>query len=396
MAPRRRRRAASGPLACVMGDIDLVMPIALAGLRCAAVADAGDPVHYSRFTERTVEAVDQWTRADELVDRLLELAAAESAPPVLFYQTDGDLLVVSRQRDRLAGGFRFVVPEAQLVEDLVDKSRFQALAGELGLPVPASRHVEPAAGDLGDVDLAFPLVVKPLSRAFPAWLAVEEEAKAIRVDGRDDLARLWPRLAAEGLTVLLQELIPGDERRIESHHAYVDADGEIAAEFTGRKIRTYPPEFGHSTAVETTRVADVTELGREVLRRLGLRGVAKVDFKRGPDGRLHLLEVNPRFSLWHYVGALAGVNIPAVVHADLTGAPRPPRRPVREGVTWCRPWPDRLAARAAGVPMRRWLGSALRAEAKAGMRWDDPLVFALGKVWPRVAARAGLPGASRT
>ena len=43
-------------------------------------------------------------------------------------------------------------------------------------------------------------------------------------------------------------------------------------------------------------------------------------------GRLHLLEVNPRFNLWHHPAAVAGVNLPALVHADLTGAPRPSGR----------------------------------------------------------------------
>ena len=55
------------------------------------------------------------------------------------------------------------------------------------------------------------------------------------------------------------------------------------------------------------------ELGRTLVQRLGLRGVAKFDFKRAADGRLFLLEVNPRFNLWHHPGALAGVNLPALV-----------------------------------------------------------------------------------
>jgi predicted ATP-grasp superfamily ATP-dependent carboligase len=376
-----------------MGDMDMVRPLALAGIPCAAVAAPGNPVHFSRFTSRTVQGVDQWTQSGELIDRLLDLARSERLPPVLFYQTDGDLLAVSRHRDRLSTAFRFVLPPASLVEDLVDKSRFQQLAASLDLPVPASHLVRPAVDAPDTVTLPFPLIVKPLSRAFPAWFAVEEEAKAIRVDDARALADLWPHLARAEIDVLLQELIPGEESRIESHHAYVDATGDIAAEFTGRKIRTYPPEYGHSTAVQTTRASDVAQLGREVLRRLGYRGVAKVDFKRGADGRLHLLEVNPRFNLWHYVGAVAGVNIPAVVYADLVGAPRPAVGLAREGVTWCRLWPDRSAARAADFPLRRWLPWALRADSWSVIRWDDPLPFVCGRVWPRIAsARRALRG----
>ena len=55
----------------------------------------------------------------------------------------------------------------------------------------------------------------------------------------------------------------------------------------------------------------------------GLTGVAKLDFKRDRSGKLHLFEINPRFTLWHHAAAIAGVNIPALVYADLTGAPWP-------------------------------------------------------------------------
>src|SRR3712207_372716 len=135
-------------------------------------------------------------------------------------------------------------------------------------------------------------------------MPIAGSAKALRLDSPEELRALWPRLAAVGLEVLAQELVPGPETRIESYHVYVDGQGEIVGEFTGQKIRTYPLEYGVSTAVTTADLPDVASLGRELTRRLNLRGVAKFDFKRGPNGRLYLLEINPRFNLWHHAGAI--------------------------------------------------------------------------------------------
>jgi predicted ATP-grasp superfamily ATP-dependent carboligase len=160
---------------------------------------------------------------------------------------------------------------------------------------------------------------------------------------------------------------------MESYHAYVDERGNTVGEFVGRKIRTLPAAYGDSTALETTDAADVLALGRTLLRRLKLRGVAKLDFKRGPDGRLHLLEVNPRFNLWHHLGAVAGVNLPALVYGDLVGWPRPIGGQAQPGFRWCKPWKDAAAARAAGMSLGRWVPWALRCEAKSGVAWDDPL-----------------------
>jgi predicted ATP-grasp superfamily ATP-dependent carboligase len=196
------------------------------------------------------------------------------------------------------------------------------------------------------------------------------------VDTPAQLRGLWDRLAAAGLEVVAQELVPGPETSVESYHVYVDRSGAIVAEFTGQKLRTRPTSFGQSTTVQITQRADVATLGREVTRRLELLGVAKIDFKRDLQGKLHLLEVNPRFNLWHYPGALAGVNLPALAYADLAGRPRPHIRPVRPGVRWCSPREDLPAARAAGVSLPDWiLHSLVPSEARGMLAWDDPLPF---------------------
>src|SRR5262249_40000176 len=69
------------------------------------------------------------------------------------------------------------------------------------------------------------------------------------------------------------------------------------------------------------------------------------------QGNLRLLEINPRFTLWHHAGALAGVNIPALVYADLTGSPRPAPSRLKVGLRWCRPEEDFQAAREAVGPL---------------------------------------------
>jgi predicted ATP-grasp superfamily ATP-dependent carboligase len=317
-----------------------------------------------------------------LVEALIHYAEAQDGRPVLFYQEDSSLLLVSRYRERLSHAFRFVVPDAELVEQLVDKTRFQELAAFLGLPVPAACVLRPAdESPPDDLGVRFPLVVKPLARLSAGWEAAMGAGKAVRVDSADQLLSLWPRLVATGSTVLAQELIPGPETNVESYHTYVDERGQIVADFTGRKIRTAPASFGHSTAVEITDQPDISALGREIVCRLGLRGVAKLDFKRDPDNSLYLLEVNPRFTLWHHAGAIAGVNVPALVYGDLVGWPRGTVPRARAGVRWCRLWTDVRAARAEGVPLFKWLPWALRCKAKPAVSPDDPLPLLAAALW---------------
>ena len=119
-----------------------------------------------------------------------------------------------------------------------------------------------------------------------------------------------------GVDLLAQQLIPGAEAQIESYHCYVDQRGSIAGEFTGRKIRTFPVTYGHTTALEITAAADVQRQGRDIVERLGLTGVAKLDFKRDQAGALHLFEINPRFSASCPLRAAAGVNEPDILYRN--------------------------------------------------------------------------------
>lgn len=367
-----------GPLACVLGDMDLVRPLGRAGIRCAVVGPEDCWLAHSRYTERLLPFMTESGHEDALVDALVTFGMRQPQRPVLYFQEDAHLLMVSRHRHRLERAFRFFVPAGDFIEQLVDKARFQRLAQERALPVPRTRTLHPTPGSRPpDLDLRYPLILKPLTRR-ESWAAIERWGKALAIERAADLEALWPRLTAAGIDLLAQELIPGPESAIESYHVYVDAQGQVAGEFTGRKIRTFPVTYGHSTALTLTDIrtqgADVAALGRDVADRIGLRGVAKFDFKRAPDGRLYLLEINPRFNLWHHLGAVAGVNLPALVYADLTGRRRPRVDVARAGACWCRLKEDRLAVREAGGLTLSWLLWAARCEARS-IHGDDPMPF---------------------
>jgi predicted ATP-grasp superfamily ATP-dependent carboligase len=362
--------------------MDLLRPLGLAGVPCAVVASPGAAVRFSRFARTALEWADPWDQPARLVDILVRFAGTQPEPPVLYYEADRDLLLVSRHRERLAQVFRFVVPDAALVEDLVDKARFQALARRVRLPVPPGCIVRPGEAPPPELaELRFPVVVKPLTRRSERWEPLGGSGKALRVESPQAMRELLPRLVGTELPLVVQELVPGPETEVESYHVYVDGRGETVGEFTGKKIRTVPAEYGHSTALEITDTADVTNLGRELVRRLDLKGVAKLDFKRAPSGELYLLEINARFNLWHHLGAMAGVNLPVLVYRDLVGLPRGAPTRARPGVRWCKPWQDWIAARAAGIPLRRWLPWALGCEAKRMISRDDPLPFLFGGLW---------------
>jgi D-aspartate ligase len=375
-------------LACVMGDMDLLAPIAAAHIPCAVMTRPGVPSLYSRFA-RTRLPWDDFSRdPDALLDALLRFGKAQSERPVLFYEEDAQLLFISRHREPLAQAFRFVIADAPLVEDLLDKAKFQNLAQRHELPVPQAWPFHPVASEPDHLDLTFPVVIKPLTR-LERWSEAFGLRKALEVKDLDALKALWPQLLDVGIDLIAQQLIPGAEAQIESYHCYVDRRGSFAGEFTGRKIRTWPLAYGHTTALEITAAPDVRRLGRDIVERIGLTGVAKLDFKRDAAGKLHLLEINPRFTLWDHPAAVAGLNIPALVYADLTGTPRPPAPRAKAGVRWCRAWKDFPAARASGMPLTTWLPWFVGCEAKSALSLRDPMPVLRSMVYRLTQSKTG-------
>jgi predicted ATP-grasp superfamily ATP-dependent carboligase len=374
-------RSPDDPLACVVGEISMVRPLGRKGIPVAlATSEPDSPITHSRYCKAVV-ALPSWvSEPDRAVAALIDWGRTQRKKPVLFYQGDHDLVAISRARERLAEVFRFVIPSAAIVEALTDKLQFEDLARACDLPVPRTlrlQHGEDFLGRLQGWD-KFPAVLKPSMRS--NWYAtIGCQQKALRVETREELHRQLLLLGNQ-MDLLVQAAVEGGEEQIVNYHAYVRADGSIAAEFTGRKIRTAPRLYGISSHVQITDDARVKQAGRSLVQKLGFTGVLKADFKIDiRDQGMFLLEINPRFNLWHHPGTVAGVPIPQIVYDDCIGAP--PRyasapQITRHDVRWVDPVLDWMAFkeyRAAGELTRgRWLMQLATADVNEGFTLRDP------------------------
>jgi D-aspartate ligase len=373
-------------LAVLCGDLNMLRCFTGSGVRTCVVTDDPDqPTLYSRYLE------DQWIIAsprhepERAVTDLETLGASYTERPVLYYGDDAMLLLVSRHRERLESYFRFLMPPAADIEALTDKSRFGDLARERDLPVPrtfSSREL--GSPEVALTHLALPCILKPSSHV--GWFAAQvaggegRPKKALRVDTPDQLRAAWERLAEFTDDFVLQQYIGGGGERIYSFHTYYDAEHRPLGWFCGHKIRTYPKHAGVSTYLELVDDPRVARLGREVADTLGLVGPAKLDFKEDDDGRLYLLEVNARCTLWNHLGAAAGVNLPLLAHRYLARGERPatPVCDYEVGLKWLNFGNDARAVmrdyRPRGdLSLLDWLRSYRGRKVYDLFAWDDPV-----------------------
>src|SRR5919109_5497400 len=135
---------------------------------------------------------------------------------------------------------------------------------------------------------------------------------------------------------MIQALTPGGGDA-QLSYAALCRGGEPVACLTARRARQWPMDFGRaSTFVETIDAPEVEELAARVLGALRFDGIVELEFKRDPrDGRLKLLDINPRVWGWHTLGRAAGVDFPFLLWLALHGEALPRIRG-RVGVRWVR------------------------------------------------------------
>lgn len=366
------------PDAVVIGDLNLLRPVAAAGLRSIVICFDSRTRH-SRYCRASFELSSPVVDMERSVRELCDLGSSLQTRPVLYYSNDAQLLMVSRHREELGRYFRFLMPAPELIEGMVDKAHFHDLAVQHQFPTPRSLLCR--AHDTAAIESpwGFPCVVKPVTRVgwYEAKLTGNVPHKVLKADTQHELTRAVSVMRARRLDFMLQEFVGGGDDQICSFHAYFDRSSEPLAWFVGRKVRTYPLDTGKSTCLQLAVEPEVANVAITCLRSIGFQGVVKVDFKKDPrTGRLYLLEINPRFNIWHYLGAVSGVNLPQVAHQYLQGSWTGVRPTYRVGRFWISQQLDLLstlsAVRQGRLQLGKWLRSYLGPKVYNTFAWTDP------------------------
>lgn len=314
-----------------------------------------------------------------MVDRwLLWLENEGPRGAVLLPSGDEGVELIAGHRDRLErAGFRLPPTAGETSLAMLDKARTYELARDVGIPCPQTWTVA-GEGDLDSIrdQLTYPCALKPLhshlfSKHFP-------QAKVLVAHDEAELAEFIRETGRLSLEMLVTEIVAGPERFTWTFSTYLDEDGRPLFGMTRNKLRSEPIHFGTNCYVVTRRNPEVARLGLEFLQRIGLRGIAHVEFKWDAGDRTYkLMECNHRFVNPQEVIRRAGVDVALLAYQRALGIDSGPMPQWREGVRlW---WPERdfraaVAYRREGeTSWRKWVRSLLhRPIYTPRLALDDP------------------------
>jgi D-aspartate ligase len=346
-----------------------------------------DLAQASRFVSRSIRVPHPEENEPGFIRALERLGPNLRGSP-LFPASDETLVAVARHKEQLSRWYRVAAPDEALATRIIHKEHTYALAEQIGVPAPRTVLI----GSERDLErhrdrFPFPCIAKPSQGHLYQDLFGR---KMVRVEDMDALVAAYREAAAAGLQMMLQELIPGDDRQGANYNSY-RVPGAPPVEFTAAKVRLTPRSFGPPSVVVSRAIPQIIEPARRLLDALGYEGYSCTEFKLDPrDGIYKLMEVNGRFNLSSLLMLRCGVNLPAMAYRHVLLGEAPTGIEQVEGIHWIDGTKDlvyglpELVRRPSGVPA--FVRPYRQPHVFAVFAWDDARPLA---VRYRALARRG-------
>jgi D-alanine-D-alanine ligase len=231
-----------------------------------------------------------------------------------------------------------------------DKAIVRLVAQQIGIPVPRE-HFIPADASPDALPALYPALLKP-NRADGSVGITKDSVVHNRAEAAAYFRRLQETLP--GRDVLMQEYLPGPEYGvglIGNPEDGIDALPVLEVDFSRLPKDLAPilsweskafPDSPYWTEIKFKRAAipeaeakAMVDRSVRLFRRFGMRDYARFDFRRGADGEIKMMEVNPN-PAWAPDGKLAhmasfgGISYPEMLKRFLDGAIRRVEREAKE------------------------------------------------------------------
>jgi len=347
--------------------------IATLGWRVIGVdSDRSRPGCYSRHIGY-VKGLSDLPYGLALVDALSDAAKKLPVPPIILPASDDAVQWCIQHRETLGSLVRWSAGHTcDRAGILLDKSRFAQVCKDLQIDVPLT--FQPT--NLQDIEAfvahcGLPCIVKP--RAGHLWRQRLKGQKLLVPKDLEELKRAFDEIIGDPSAVVLQELVQGPESNLLVGAVWAGQEGGVRHVLTARKIRQFPRDFGSGSLVRSEDLPEVRKLSSQIVEQLDYRGLCGTEFKLDErSGRLRLIEINPRPTLWFDLCRAAGTHLIAAHAQELAGQLPLEMKQQRDGTVWRYGVRDAIALLQAGPRAALAAARQPHTDADAVFAWDDP------------------------
>jgi predicted ATP-grasp superfamily ATP-dependent carboligase len=254
-------------------------------------------------------------------DSLLSLGKSNQGKAVLFPTQDGVVELVSNMRDSLYEHYNFVFPEKNIVDMLMDKTKFHGWATENHFPVPES-YIAASNSELDGIleSIQYPVVIKPLYRT-EEWDKISPVHKVFKLDDKNDVNIINFNAFNVTPKLIVQQWIPGDDNCVLFCLAYYNRNSDELGYYTGKKILQHPIGTG-STAI-SVGIDDpfLHDLTTRLFKEVNYKGLGSVEVKVNRNHNTYYITEPTvgRNDLQSNTALAGGINLTKIAYYDALG-----------------------------------------------------------------------------
>ena len=249
---------------------------------------------------------------DDLISGLLAIKdSLPSSKPLLLLTQDKDVVEISESREMIESFFTLLLSPKEVVETMMEKTKFTRYALSQDLSVPVTSFVSEKNELISNENkINYPVIVKPYL------------VHATKVFNKQELRVLIDKLESLNYkSLIVQEYIEGNDDNLFFCFLLFDHAGKLVHKMIAQKLRQWPVSYGTTSLAKTTiNIALERELDKFITS-TELKGFCSIEYKYDQiRDKFFIMEPTiGRFNQQVALTAKSGVNFPIAMVKVLLG-----------------------------------------------------------------------------
>ena len=357
-------------------SLSIVRSLGRRGIPVSVAAKEKCFASYSRFCHKSYIVPKGLDAKQFWQDLLLSSDTPGLSGSVIFACNDEAVDFVTGYESVLEKRYMLEGQNKVLRSSMLNKQKTLELARSLGIPIPNFWEIN-TLENIVEVQnqVMFPALIKPLySHIFQSYF----HKKFFLAKNQSELSAYAKKLLDLNIKFMISEMVPGPDSLLSSFYTYLTPDGKELFWYTKRVIRRFPVNHGGATYHITDWLPETAALGEKFFKGIQYKGLGNIEFKFDKrDGKLKLIEVNPRFTAAQELLVKSGLDISYIIYSYLIGAEVPVFSIPKKNIRLWYPIKDYKAYRelrtSGEISFFQWIKSVAHRHAFPYFIKDDPL-----------------------
>jgi predicted ATP-grasp superfamily ATP-dependent carboligase len=258
---------------------------------------------FSKYVKKSWIYPSPSSRPDAFIEEIKRITLREKFDMIIPVRDDTTLIIAKHARD-LSQITNLYIADYDAIKLLQDKAETIRIAHRCGVPHPLTYF--PEETDLKEI-------LKNLRTPFLIRARISSGSRGIAfVRKKEDFFEQYESVKRDFGEPMIQEYV--QKKSYCTACVLLDHQSEEVASFAYERVKEYPLSGGPTVVGVSCSNDEVIGYAKSLLKSIGWKGVAEVEFIIDQQGIPKLLEVNPRFWMPLNLAIQSGVDFPYLLY----------------------------------------------------------------------------------